>query len=375
MLEQLWKDNRKNYGAIKPVMQICLANYQQEAAIGGFNDAEIWAHMNSMADPLEDLYDTMTTLLCEKKDYKLIGDIPFMIGLCRTIINFAGGSADEHGETIFGDHGYKPKHGLKELLGFPHFELTVELETKVGENGMYNITHLKSKSKVIAELDDKECVKFMLAKKEENKIKADILTNETISPYPHPIYVGTKTYTSETPIFKLRFCSIEGEPTGDSIYLSTFVPLAPDKGNWSFQGKMIPSTINQADRFFIDINELKNDAQAISPDVDQKQLEDIKKNSLEMAAKIKAMQASGNLDPTKMGEMVKQMMNNSGAVVETKTSQIMRIRLPLKVTNMDKMLINQRFDAKEINPQISQPIVYAYLTIKLEHTPTNGSDE
>jgi hypothetical protein len=73
--------------------------------------------------------------------------------------------------------------------------------------------------------------------------------------------------------------------------------------------------------------------------------------------------------------MVKQLMNNSNSVVETQTSELMRIRLPLKVTNMDPVLINQRFDAKEINPSMANAIVYAYLTIKLQHDPGNGSEE
>ena len=67
------------------------------------------------------------------------------------------------------------------------------------------------------------------------------------------------------------------------------------------------------------------------------------------------------------------MMNNTSSVVETKTSEIMLIRIPIKVNNMDKVLINQGFDAKEINPAMAQAIVYAYLTIKLVHAPTNGN--
>jgi len=315
----------------------------------------------------------MSKLLCEKREYKLMGSIPFMIGLYWDMRTMSGMEFTNGVLILKGS--YSPRYDPKDLVRFPHFELTVELETKVGEKGMYTITHLKSKSKVIVELDDKECVKFTLAKQEEDKIKADIITNEAISPSPHGIYVGTKTYTSQSPIFKIRYCSIEGVPTGDSIYLSTFVPLAPDKGNWNVQGKMVPSGINQADRLFININELKNDAQNIKPEVDQNQLDDLKKNSLEMAGKIKAMQAAGNVDPMKMAEMVKQMMNNSGAVVQTQTSELMRIRLPLKVANGDKILINQRFDAKEINPVLTQPIVYAYLTIKLVHTPKRGKDD
>jgi hypothetical protein len=42
---------------------------------------------------------------------------------------------------------------------------------------------------------------------------------------------------------------------------------------------------------------------------------------------------------------------------------------------MDKILINQRFDAKEINPSTADAIVYGYLTIKLTHTPPNGDPD
>lgn len=373
MVDQLWKDNRKNYGAIVPVMKICLASYQQHAAFAGSTaEAEV-DQIKTLAAPMEDLYDTLTNLLFKQKDYKLIGSIPFMIRLQSDILILTGGGVNENGSLFFGDR-YSPKYDLNALLGFPRFELTVELETKIGEKGNYTITHLKSKSKVIAELNDKECVKFTLAKKEEEKIKADLITNEAIAPGPHGVYVGTKTYTSQSPIFKIRFCKIDGVPEGDSLYLSTFVPLAPDKGNWNVQGKLAPLGINSADRLFINIDQLKNDAENIKPEIDQKQLEEIKKKALEMAAKMNAMKAKGNFDPLKMGEMVKQMMNNTHSIVETNTSQLMRIKLPLKVTNMDAMVINQRFDAREINPSIAQPIVYAYLTIKLTHTPTNSGD-
>jgi hypothetical protein len=372
MADQLWKDNKKNYGALAPVIQICLAAYQQHAYLSGSSNDDY--QMRQFAGPLEDLHDTMTMLLCKKRDYRLMGSIPFMINLERTILNFTGGSDGANGEIFFGDK-YHPKYDYKTLIGFPHFKLTVELDVKTGANGSYVISHLKGSSKVNAELDDKECVKFTLAKKEEGKIKTTLITNEAISPSPHGIYVGTKTYTSQSPIFKIRFCEIEGQPQGDSLYLSTFVPLSPDKGNWNVQGRMAPTGINQADRLFINVNELKNDVQNIKPEFDQKQLEDIQKNALEMAGKIKAMQAAGNVDPAKMGAMVKQLMNNSNSVVETQTSELMRIRLPLKVTNMDPVLINQRFDAKEINPSMANAIVYAYLTIKLQHDPGNGSEE
>ena len=373
MVDQLWNDNRKNYGAIVPVMKICLTSYQLHAALAGSSAEAALDQIKTLARPMEDLYDTLTNLLFKKREYKLIGTIPFMIRLQSDIFILTGGGVSESGALFFGDR-YSPKYDLNDLLGFPHFELTVELDTKVGEKGSYTIAHLKSKSKIIVELDDKECIKFTLAKKEEEKIKADIITNEAIAPGPHGIYVGTKTYTSQSPIFKIRFCKIDGVPEGDSLYLSTFIPLAPDKGNWNVQGKLAPLGINSADRLFINIDQLKNDAENIKPEIDQKQLEEIKKKALEMAAKMKAMKANGNVDPSKMGEMVKQMMDNTHAIVETNTSELMRIKLPLKVTNMDAIVINQRFDAREINPVIAQPIVYAYLTIKLTHTPTNSGD-
>lgn len=371
MLEQLWDDNKNNYGAIKPVIRICLAALQQRIAMDSYSCEELMSGMKEFANPMEKLYDKLTTKLIKERDYSLIGTIPFMIGLEKSILSFTGGTLDQKGYMTFEDH-WKPKYDYPDVMAFTHFELSIDLDVKIGEKGSYTISHIKSKSKVVAELDDKECVIFTLAKKEEGKIKADIVTNEAIAPGPHGIYVGTKTYTSQSPIFKIRFCEIEGQPKGDSLYLSTFVPLAPDKGNWNVQGVMAPLGINHADRLFINIEELKNDAQNIKPEVDEKQLEDTKKKSLEMAAKIKAMQASGNVDPKKIGEMVKQMMNNTSGIAETQTSELMRIRLPLKVSNMEKILINQRFDAKEINPSFSQPIVYGYLTIKLEHTPANG---
>ena len=372
MAAQLLRDNNSNYGALKPVIEICLNVLGQKAALAG-SDNNLGERMeiSELALPLQNFYDTLTTLLFKDHDYRLIRMIPFTVGLLSNIKGLEAYAFDAPENPV---HTFKPKYSAEDLLGFPRFELTVELDTKIGEKGSYTIAHLKSKSKVIVELDDKECMKFTLAKKEEEKIKADIITNEAIAPGPHGVYVGTKTYTSQSPIFKIRFCKIDAMPEGDSLYLSTFVPLAPDKGNWNIQGNLAPLGINSADRLFINIDQLKNDAQNIKPDIDQKQLEEIKKKAMDMAAKMNAMKAKGNFDPSKMGEMVKQMMNNTHAIVETKTSELMRIKLPLKVKNMDKMLINQRFDAKEINPSVAQPIVYAYLTIKLEHTPTSGGE-
>ncbi len=374
MAEQLWKDNRKNYGALQPVLKICLASLQQKMAVAGIYGAVgEGQEVECLARPIEELYDTLSTLLLKEKDYRLIGTIPFMNGLmfmCKGLQIYGNDLLTL--DYTFHDK-WKPKYTVEELLAFPKFDLTIDLDTKIGERGNYTIAHLKSKSKVIVELDDKEGLRFTLSKKEEEKMKAAIITNEAIAPGPHGIYVGTKTYTSQSPIFKLKLCEMKDVPPGDSIYLSTFKPLAPDKGNWNVQGKMAPLGINSADRLFMNVEELKNDAAALNPQVNQQQLEDIKKNAMAMAAKIQAMQAGGNTDPKKMAEMVKGLMNNTAGIVENKTAELMRIRLPLKINNRDKLLINQRFDAKEINPSFAQPIVYAYLTVKLEHK--GASDE
>ena len=369
MAEQLWKDNRKNYGALQPVLKICLASLQQKMAFAGIYGAPgEGQEVECLARPIEELYDTLSTLLIKEKDYRLIGTIPFMNGLmfmCKGLQIY--GNDFLKLDYTFHDR-WKPKYTVEELLAFPKFDLTIDLDTKIGEKGNYTIAHLKSKSKVIAELNDKEGLRFTLSKKEEDKIKAAIVTNEAIATGPHGVYVGTKIYTSQSPIFKIKLCEMKDVSTGDSIYLATFKPLSPDKGNWNVQGKMAPLGINNADRLFISVEQIKNDAATINPQVDQQQLEQIKKNAMDMAAKVKAMQSNGNTDPKKMAEMVKEMMNNTTGIIENKTAELMRIRLPLKINNKDKLLINQRFDAKGINPSFAQPIVYAYLTIKVEHT-------
>jgi hypothetical protein len=375
MASQLWKDHsrKNNYGSHVPAIKICLIAANHKLALGGTypNQSNI---MVSLADPIQELNDTLCNLLFKKRDFRFLGSLPLILSLEKEAMCFSAFNNVDVG-FFYLNTNYQPPYSAQDVLDFTHFKLTVELDVKTGDNGSYTISHLKGSAKVIVDMDDKECIKFSLSKKEEGKLKLKIITNEAISPYPHGIYVGTQTYTSQSPIFKIRFCKVEGEPDGDSLYLSSFVPLAPDKGNWNVQGRMVPTGINQADRLFININELKNDAQNISPGVDQQKLEDIKRNSLEMAARLRAMQAAGNTDPAKMAEMVKQMMNNSNSVVETKTSEMMRIRLPLKVTNMDRVLVKQRFDAKEINTQMTNAIVYAYLTIKLQHDPGRNDDD
>jgi hypothetical protein len=49
--------------------------------------------------------------------------------------------------------------------------------------------------------------------------------------------------------------------------------------------------------------------------------------------------------------------------------KITPLRFPVGFTTGGKLLINERINAKEVNPEMAEAIVYGYLTIMLEHNP------
>jgi hypothetical protein len=348
--EQLFRDNKTNYGALMPVIKIYLGALRQ-AALLGINDGGTDRVLQELGTSVKGLYDKLIDQLLKKKDYSLIGSIPFIIGLSREYILLTGNTQTGIDEDM-------PK-----LIGFTHFKLTIDMDVKLGKGGGYIIAHLKGTAAVVTELDRKQktqCVKFVLANKEENNIKLDVIANEMSAPGPVPHYIGTKIYTSPMPVFKITFCPAEP----DTFSFSRFMPKAPDRGMWQIPGgATAPMGINGLDGTFTNGRETANEAQEINPAADQAKLEDMKRKASELASQMQGA------DPKKRAELIKQMMETGDQGMQTSTVKLAMIKFPVHVNNMDTLLVKEEFNAKELNPDAAPGIIYGFFRIRLEHDP------
>jgi len=338
---------------LTPVIKVLLAA-QRDAQLLGISDASYSDELKDLGDAFLKFYYHLKHKMIEEKDYSQIANIPLMLSLI--------------GQSQLLENNYVLNFNteLDELRNFCHFKLTVDMDIKVGRDGGYVLTHLKGTAKVVTELDSVKCLKFVLDKEEQAKIKLDVIANEIIAPGPHPVYIGSKIGESPMPFIDIHFCD-EGN---DSIYVFRSVPKGGN-GMWRNPGgPPLNIWINSLDAQFQDSKQLAADAEAAASDYknDPSKIDAMKQEANAMQAKLAAMRQSGK-SPAMMAEEIKKMMDKGEKATQQPVVRLSQLKFPVKLFNYNKVLINERFDAKQINPDAAPVIVYGYLTIKLEHDP------
>jgi uncharacterized coiled-coil DUF342 family protein len=160
----------------------------------------------------------------------------------------------------------------------------------------------------------------------------------------------------------------------DTILLTGFSPNPTENGLWQFPYNITQNLgINQSDQYFRDINAMKK--MAISGKAKEEagsmktQADQLKTQMEDLSQKMKASNDKLAYYQQIM-ELSQKMRNLSNNV---NVAQLVYIDFQLPVTNNSPILVHKRYDAKQINPQLSQAIVYGYYTLHIENK-ANGSN-
>jgi hypothetical protein len=274
-------------------------------------------------------------------------NIPFMLGTLASM-------------KLCGNNYYENE--WQTLLNFCRFRLTYELDAKVGkqtENGAgYAVSHYKGVARVVPDLDSAGCLRFFLAKEEQQNIHLDLIANEVIAPQ-RPVYIGTKKGKSPMPDIRLHFCKKD-------IDTIAFVYSQPDgEGIWDYGGRRIRGWIQANEGIFKNINELTDAAKDLAGKAGGLAA-GMKVNAEEMKKKVAELQKNGNSSQEIAIEMKKML---SGEAIPAEMNELLKVTFIVNVNNRNSILVNQKFDARQINPKMNDVIEYGYMTIKLEHDP------
>lgn len=319
-------------------------------------------------------------------DWKQLANIPFIYSLIRQKALLGG---DEDPDT----------KDLAQEIGeiFNRFYLNIDMDIKVGTGGGYELCHLKGKVKVAPDFvaTENQCFRWVViedqpkllpfslggktftvkeqVKKMSQQIDVDLLANEIIAPSPlKPVYAGTRKYHTTLKNLSTDFCN----PEKDSILLTSFIPSPKaTSGLWNIpHSPPQPLGINGLDHFFQDVNKMQEEAQSGQAEAEAG---DMKMKAEELRTKMEALKSQmgngknkDNLE--KYIELQKIASQGQDLGSNNKVSPILSIGFQLPVENGDVM-VNKKFDAKEINPRNAEAIVYGYYTIRIEYKKTENS--
>ncbi len=364
--EKLLRDNRKNYKMVVPVIRVYLGAAKQNCLLGNEVDIE---KNRDMYDIVYNAWEHYYFDLVEKHDWSQLANIPAILGIARQYELLGGGEID-NGELI-------PK--IMKILN--SFELNIEMDVKAGKDGGYILSHLKGKAKIAPEfrygkdscyewvvVEDKPDELGQPVKKVNQKIELDLLDNEIITPKYRPTYTGTKKYYTTLQQLKMDYC----HPGKDTILITGFIPEPnPMAGTWVYphDPHPVPSGINSQDHYFQDISKMKQ--LALSGEA-QQHADMAKEQAEKLAAQMKKLsQEIGNKrDPAsiaKYQELINKVNSSQQLFNDQSLAPMIYIDFPLQVQNNNYILFKKRFDAKEINPEISSVIEHGYFTVDIEY--------
>lgn len=249
-----------------------------------------------------------------------------------------------------------------------HFTLSVDMNIKMGKDRGYAIAHVKGSTAVVATPDSSKCLKFSLAKEEKNLLKLDIIENKVIGPGPVPVYADVMKAESPLPVFSFHFCTNEGP---DTIYVSHFVPANGAQGLWTLpNGQRAPLFLNGLDGSFTNHRQLAEDAKdaAAEAGTDQQQLVKMQSDAEEIQRKLAALQKAGK-SPMEIAGEIKKLQGMNEGVRQMGFQKLADLKIPVKLQAGEEILFKEKLDAKKINPEESNLIVYGDLIIQLRYDP------
>jgi len=360
--DKMMRENRKNFKVVEAVSRTWFKAVRKLESISGASGIEDNGMME-IAATLALAVDHYTTEL-RQNDWRQIGNIPFIVGLMHEEA-LIGGS--ESGFVDFLTRLQKIWNG---------FKLTIEMDIKVGKNGGYEIEHLKGEGHIIPafQQDSNQCYKWVMA--DENRvdnqgfymssalqtIDCNLLDAEVIVPGDRPKYVGTKFYRATLKSLSMDFCN----PGHDTIMLTNMYPNPMTAGIWQYPVGSLNLGDNNIDEFFQSLSDRKR----LVADGEAKQAAaQLKQQGEQLVAQMQALKSQmGGPQAAASYEKMMEMKNKAHALTTTSVAgKSLYIDFLLPVHNNNPVLVDKRFDAKEINPAESNVIVYGYYTIHIEN--------
>ena len=365
--EKLVRTNKKNWQAVEPILRTFLIIARQWVLLSGntADDGEMQPDLDELIGQAADHY--IKDL--ENNNWRQIGNLTLIMDLLRTY-ELMGGTPATGAEYL--------QRLLKVANGF---ELTADMDIKIGQDKSYKLAHLKGKTHIIPSFteDSNQCYKWVIAD-EDNQggqgfykakklqtIDCDLLAAEVVSPpqVPKTTYTGTKKYTVRLMRLGMNFC----RPGHDTIVLSGFIPDPSQAGTWLKYGNAVSATgVTDLDHLFQDMKAQKELAD--NGDAEQAQA-DLQARSEQLQAQMKDLQvkmANARSGATSGADYQKflQMQNDLIAGLSTPTLATMEwLHFILQVQNNQNVLVHNQFDAKKINPELAPTIIYGFYTIDI----------
>lgn len=362
--EKLVEDYHKEFKTQRAVTKTYLSVLKQNLLLGnGSDEIAKDPYVQKILGMISDEYFYYKNKLFKDHDWSQLSNLHLLFGFIRNY-------------EMLGGHSLDNWFDLVSLLN--NFQLSIEMDIKIGGHGGYLITHLKGKSKIAPEFnaDSNQCYTWVACKDQTGasgepvkdgagEIHCDLLDNEMVAPSPHPVYIGTHKYYTELKQLKMDFC----HPGEDTILFTQFIPDPAPAGMWEVpHSPNQPFGIWQTDTYFKSNNKII--ALAKSGALTQ-QGEITAQKDKEMIAKLHAMKSkfqSGNFsmdDVHKIQEMVNQSQSSAN---NKNLSPAFYIDFPLDIHNNTTTIFHKRFDSKEVSPITAKAVIYGYMTIDITYT-------
>jgi hypothetical protein len=366
--DKMMHDNRKakNFKAVEAIAKTWLTGARMVALTTGNTGGED----EGMADLADLLANGIDYYYGEfrKNDWRQIGNLTWMLGLMRQQA-LLGAKNDQMAMKYLND--------LQRIWN--GFRLTIEMDVKIGEHNGYRLAHLKGDCHIVPSFqrDSNQCYKWVVA--DENQmdllgfikpavqptIDCQLITNELILPPQAPkwVYTGTHKYTSTLQSLSMDFCN----PGHDTIQLSGFTPVPATAGTWQIPYSGVQNLgVVGMEQYFEDMmakKKLADNGEANQAAEEMKrQGEELKKQMDALKNQMTGPQGGANY------EKIMELANRSRQLATSPViGKILWLDFLLPVQNNDAVLVNKKYDAKELNPRLSAVIVYGYYTIHIEN--------
>jgi len=330
---------------LEPVILVCL-NISRQAALLGQDGREDY-FLQTAGNACKALFDDWSNRKTSTNDYTRFADIPFILGILR------------QAELLSGtDYGISKK--LLSLMDEDdRFRITIDVETSVGHSPVFQKMQYHSDGYLMAVWDEDStgCLKWIPVSAKGNKnmmIYTQLRQAEVTGPAPHLEYVGTHDFYLNFTL-KANFCK---DPQADTLWVKTQLLSDPATGyKWSIAGREAAG--GPFERFsgfslFIDPMksgmEMKREAETGELQKKLQQNLATSQQALEKAKAFQQLQQSG-ANSAELGQKLSDtFQSTTNANNGVNNLQVEAAVFPVNVSNKEKVLIDQTFEASDFNP-------------------------